>query len=266
MSVVFDRAASFYDRTRALPQQAESWLAQALREQTALQPGSRVLEIGVGTGRIALPLIHSNQYRYTGIDLSRTMMEALRAKLGDVPIALIQGDIAALPLDAGTFDAIVAVHVFHLVSAWSQGMDEVRRVLRPGGMLLHGHNRSAGESAADELKKRISSIAKSLSTADNASPTERLDHPQIAQALEQRFGPPREVATPFWQVTRTPREIIDAIEARCWSHTWALSDAVLAQTVAEGRRWALERFGSLDAPIREEQQFVWDVYRLPMTR
>jgi ubiquinone/menaquinone biosynthesis C-methylase UbiE len=55
MSVVFDRAVAFYDRTRGLPLQAETWMAEVVGVQ--VPAGSPVLEIGIGTGRIALPLV-----------------------------------------------------------------------------------------------------------------------------------------------------------------------------------------------------------------
>jgi ubiquinone/menaquinone biosynthesis C-methylase UbiE len=265
MSVVFDRAVSFYDRTRGLPRRAEDWLAQAIDQQTSLQPGSSVLEIGVGTGRIALPLIRAQHYRYIGIDLSRTMMEALRSKAQDMPITLIQGDVAHLPFTAGTFDAVVAVHVFHLVSDWQLAMDEVKRVLRPGGILLHGRNHTADQSPLETLRKHLHESAQATEP-DPQPQTGFLEQKQIRPALERHFGSPRQVATPYWHVTRTPGEVIDSFADRCWSSTWALSDAALKHAVAEGRRWASERFGSLDRPLHDEQRFVWDVYSKSITR
>lgn len=263
MSVVFDRAVTFYDRTRGLPQQAETWLAQVVGEDVPLASGSKVLEIGVGTGRIALPLVRRNRYRYTGIDLSRDMMGVLRAKASGEQIALVQGDAARLPFADGTFDAIVAVHIFHLISGWQQAMDEVARVLRPGGLLLHGRNSRVDESPELDLRTYLHSLAGDDEQSRDGG---LLEHDQIRVELEQRFGAPRELRTQPWQVTHTPGEILTLYGDRCWSSTWSLSDETLARVVAEGRRWAIERFGSLDAPLEDAQQFIWQVYRRPETR
>jgi SAM-dependent methyltransferase len=256
MSVVFDRAVAFYDRTRGLPLQAETWMAEVVGVQ--VPAGSPVLEIGIGTGRIALPLVRHNQYRYIGIDLSRNMMAALRDKAPESLVTLVQGDMTRLPFAAGTFDAVVAVHVFHLVSAWQQAMDEAARVLREGGVLLHGRTRHTREAGADELRHYLH---QSASGQQQNQERGLLWHDQVGVELERRFGAPRELTTPSWTVARTPREILELYGNRCWSSTWAIPDETLARVVAEGERWAIERFGSLDAPLEEELQFVWDVYR-----
>lgn len=263
MSVVFDRAVAFYDRTRGLPEQAETWLAQIVAEEVPLAAGSQILEIGVGTGRIALPLARRNRYRYTGIDLSRDMMDVLRKKTAAERIALVQGDATRLPFADGTFDAIVAVHIFHLISGWRQAMDEVARVLRPGGLLLHGRNSRVEASPQLELSNYLHSLA---STEERNRDPELLEHEQVRVELDQRFGVPRELKTPPWQVTHTPGEILNLYGDRCWSATWSLSDETLARVVAEGRHWAIERFGSLDAPLEDAQQFIWNVYRRPAPR
>ncbi|HEY0605907.1 MAG TPA: class I SAM-dependent methyltransferase [Herpetosiphonaceae bacterium] len=195
--------------------------------------------------------------------MSREMMNVLRSKASGEQIALVQGDAARLPFADGTFDAIVAVHIFHLISGWQQAMDEVARVLRPGGLLLHGRNSRVEASPQLELSDYLHSLA---------SPEERnrdpglLEHEQIRVELEQRFGSPRELKTQPWKVTHTPGEILNLYGDRCWSATWSLSDETLARVVAEGRRWAIERFGSLDAPLEDAQQFIWNVYRRPETR
>src|SRR5579862_5408899 len=123
MSISFDRAASYYDATRGFPPEAVELVASAIVAASDAGPRARWFEPGVGTGRIALPLIKRGCH-YTGVDLSPRMLEVLRAKLDatlpDWPtrVTLIEGDITALPLPDATFDVAVAVHVFHLVSSW----------------------------------------------------------------------------------------------------------------------------------------------------
>ena len=72
----FDRIADVYDETRrALDEETVKGIKDMLTKH-----GCRsILEIGVGTGRVALPLIRSG-YEITGVDISKRMMEKASAK------------------------------------------------------------------------------------------------------------------------------------------------------------------------------------------
>jgi 2-polyprenyl-3-methyl-5-hydroxy-6-metoxy-1,4-benzoquinol methylase len=78
-SVAFDRAAEYYDQTRGFPAEVSEHIADVIEEAAGLgdRPegaAGRLLEIGVGTGRISLPL-HRRGRRTVGIDLSEPMLE-----------------------------------------------------------------------------------------------------------------------------------------------------------------------------------------------
>jgi ubiquinone/menaquinone biosynthesis C-methylase UbiE len=60
-----------------------------------------------------------------------------------------------------TFDAVIAVHIFHLVSAWQQAMNEAARVVRHGGMLLHGTTKH-GDDQERSLRKLMQDRANEL--------------------------------------------------------------------------------------------------------
>ena len=78
--VNFDRAAAFYDATRALPDGVAEQVRDAVLERVGARPGTRFLEVGVGTGRFALPFVRAG-HAYCGVDLSAAMLGALREKL-----------------------------------------------------------------------------------------------------------------------------------------------------------------------------------------
>jgi SAM-dependent methyltransferase len=139
--ISFDRAASFYDATRGLPDDVRSSLAQMLAEELAGR--GTCLEIGVGTGRMALPL-HDLGIPMTGTDISAAMLNRLVANASQeaddrhpgTPFPLLRGDATDLPLRAASFGAVMASHVLHLIPAWKDAVDEAVRVLRPPGVLL----------------------------------------------------------------------------------------------------------------------------------
>src|SRR4029079_10443541 len=71
----------------------------------ALTAGRRLLEVGVGTGRLALPL-HDDGWTVAGIDVSEPMLERLRARAGDRAIEVHRGDIRTAALGA-RFDVVL---------------------------------------------------------------------------------------------------------------------------------------------------------------
>jgi ubiquinone/menaquinone biosynthesis C-methylase UbiE len=113
-SLSFDRAADIYDQTRGHPPIVSEQVADSLI--AVLNPSPRLLEIGIGTGRIASP-IAARGIEVTGLDISAKMMRRL---LDNLPtdrtrLNLIQADATQCPLRSGIFDAVLAVHVLHLI-------------------------------------------------------------------------------------------------------------------------------------------------------
>jgi phosphatidylethanolamine/phosphatidyl-N-methylethanolamine N-methyltransferase len=101
-------------------------------------PGSRVLEVGVGTG-LALPHYRPEK-RITGIDLSAEMLEraggrVVRENLANVT-ALLEMDAEATGFAAASFDIAVAMFVASVVPNPRRLVAEMRRVVRPGGHIL----------------------------------------------------------------------------------------------------------------------------------
>ena len=77
----------------------------------------------------------------------RQMLAQLAAKRGARRVDPVRADATRLPFADGCFDAVLAVHVFHLIPRWRDVLAEVARVLRPDGSLLHAaDDQSAGGS------------------------------------------------------------------------------------------------------------------------
>jgi ubiquinone/menaquinone biosynthesis C-methylase UbiE len=107
---------------------------ERLRQRLALSPGLTVLEIGAGGGYYAQPLSHLVR-RYIALDLQAEMLERLRQKPIDAHLLLVQGDASHLPLAESSIDVVIAVTVLGEVPSAERTIAEVRRVLRPGGIL-----------------------------------------------------------------------------------------------------------------------------------
>ena len=109
-------------------------------------PGARVLEVGVGTG-LALPH-YGREKRITGIDLSADMLGHARSRVladGLTHVdALLEMDAEQTSFADGSFDIAVAMFVASVVPHPRRLLDEMRRVVRPGGNILFV-NHSAAE-------------------------------------------------------------------------------------------------------------------------
>jgi SAM-dependent methyltransferase len=73
-----------------------------------LPEGARILELGVGTGRVALGLA-SHGFAITGVDISPLMLSELRKKPGASAMDLVQGDMRQPPV-SGKFEAVLLIH------------------------------------------------------------------------------------------------------------------------------------------------------------
>jgi phosphatidylethanolamine/phosphatidyl-N-methylethanolamine N-methyltransferase len=102
------------------------------------QPGTRVLEVGVGTG-LALPR-YLPEKRITGIDLSREMLAGARRRVVQLGlrnvVALREMDAEATDFADASFDVAVAMFVASVVPNPPRLLAEMRRVVRPGGAVL----------------------------------------------------------------------------------------------------------------------------------
>jgi len=126
-----ERIADDYDRLHAHMDPAA-----AVEMLTELARGGRVLELGVGTGRIALPLA-ARGVAVSGVDASPAMIERLRAKPGGDAIAVHAGDFADV-LAPGPFAVIfVAFNTFFALDsqdAQVRCFENAAERLAPGGL------------------------------------------------------------------------------------------------------------------------------------
>jgi len=106
-------------------------------ERMDIQPGERVLEVGVGTG-INLAL-YPREASVTGIDFSSSMLEKAReraARKNAPPVRLLQMDAADLKFVDDSFDIVYAPYLISVVPDPVKVAQEMRRVCRPGGRII----------------------------------------------------------------------------------------------------------------------------------
>jgi ubiquinone/menaquinone biosynthesis C-methylase UbiE len=251
MSVPFDRAVEFYDQTRGFPPGEEKGAAEAIARAGKFSSQERVLEIGVGTGRIALPTA-PHVRTYVGVDISLPMMRRLHEKQADERVILAKGDATRLPFRAATFDAAVAVHVFHLIPNWQDALKEVARVLRPGGLLLH-----CITDRDDPLD-----IGAILRAAFPNTDVERRVGARSEAFLEDSGW--RLVAEETHAYTRSlrPIDLVTHERQRTSSRTWTLSDDELEARARVIEQAVNERFADPQQPVDVPTRFRARAYQM----
>jgi SAM-dependent methyltransferase len=272
-SVSFDRAADIYDATRALPDEIAAAVTEALLREIGAIDDGRVLEVGIGTGRIARPLAERG-VRVCGVDISRRMMERLREQLTDRHLRpdLVLGDATRLPLADGSFGVALSFHVLHLVPDWEHAVEEVRRVLSPSGVFIHYLRRDEGAGTAiSSARVRPGkgyavwkdSVDKwdAMLLARGFMRRERPSVEEIGEKLESLGGSCRVEAVATEEERVTPQEMVEETRARTHSWSWEIPDELFAECLAEYEAWAQEGgLGPLDEPrvdTIEHELRVW---------
>jgi ubiquinone/menaquinone biosynthesis C-methylase UbiE len=248
----FDRAADIYDKTRPL---FEATIDVGMRSLLdAAGGGARILEVGTGTGRISIPLLERGA-DLIGCDLSEKMLSRQREKH---PAArLVQSDAVFLPFPSHYFDAVLVVHVMHLIGPWKESLREFKRVLKTGGVFLSVSTyEPVGKSIRREMRNHWREWVKSQGV-DTRHPGAQSDQ-ELRAELGSLGARLKEVEVARFSHSFTLHTELNRYEARVFSNTWSVPKAIYQASLAELRDWVLHEYGDLDQEHEETSRFVFD--------
>jgi SAM-dependent methyltransferase len=160
-----------------------------------------------------------------------------------------------LPFQEGSFDAAIAVHVFHLIGDARRAVQEVLRVLRPAGSLLICADMVEGTeqpSVSDKWREIVSRNGYAVPNSSEAA-SQLLDYLQstVPGLVVETLKPVS------WKATISHAEELDSIRRRLWSQTWRLPDEAFDLCFEELTAWYDTRFaGRADERTDCTKEFV----------
>jgi SAM-dependent methyltransferase len=252
-----DGMADVYDEwyaTRGDIDGAVTALAELARRagSDAVGDAAPVLELGIGSGRLALPLadaLAANGIDLWGIDASAAMVARLRAKAGGEHLPVAIGDMAEIDLssvpggDSARFALVFAADntFFNLTSADAQArcLERVRSVLAPGGHLVIEAFVPAADAPASSVDVRTVAVDHVVLTVT--------EHDQESQTVAGQHIELRE----------------SGVRLHPWSIRYAAPDELDALAVAAGlslvERWSDWR----QTPFTSDDNTHVSVYEMP---
>ncbi len=255
-SVPFDRAVEYYDRTRGISEDASREMVALLTAE--LEGRGPCLEIGVGTGLVALPLADAG-VPMVGVDISGPMLAKLAEKAGGrPPFPLVRGDATALPFHEDSFGAAVVRHVFHLVPGWRTVISELHRVTSSGGVVTVARGDVPGV-----WREAIERFRAFVGRPAFVPGPEAWDPVTVDRAFEEHGSRARSLPTIAERVPQTLGSFLEQMASGLHSWTWEIDEPTRRAAANELRAWALERFGTLDPPGARDVAIEWRAYDLP---
>ena len=228
-SVGFARGAEVYERARPeYPDRAVDWMVERL----GLEPGSVVLDLAAGTGKLTRALV-ARGLKVLAVDPSTEMLAHLRTALPDLEAR--EGTAEAIPLADESVAAVTVAQAFHWFDP-QPTLREIHRVLRPnGGLALVWNSREAD----DPVQVAWEEIVRHAKT----SVRHREGRDERAELARSGLFEPDEEFEERWTQHLDVDEFVSLVSSR--SYVSGLADPERERILADVRALALR----LGAPI-----------------
>ncbi|HET7738648.1 MAG TPA: class I SAM-dependent methyltransferase [Tepidiformaceae bacterium] len=257
----FDRVADSYDATRGFPPYVEERVIggiAALLKELGAEP--HVIEVGVGTGRIAAPLA-AHGIKVTGTDISTGMLSKLDSK--GAGVEPVKAEASQPPFKAKSFDAALFVHILHLVPDAEATIRSTMKLVREGGMVLRGSTENE-EPLEREAHGIIRAIATEIGGEEAARRTRDQETIGVFNDVVDEAGAWMEVVElDRWYEPVTGQAILDQWAEQSPSSTWNVSAEHIPAVIERARPAVEKLFGTLDRTLDARRSFTLMVARLP---
>lgn len=255
----YDTIADIYDQTRWLTDSVAEEVADFIVDFVNASPETSFLEPGVGTGLNVLPLVRRG-YAVTGIDVSQEMLDQFSQKFPQVPqnLSLIHGDASQLPFPDQSFDVVLTVHMVHTVSNWKIFLDEIDRVLKPGGFYLNAQ--WITPPARREFEQYFRAILAKYERLQESKSVDKkvIEDINVEEYFNHKGYQSTYAVAKKWAVSNTIEELLSCFKMRAYGLCWRVTDEIFEQAMKELEEFCDQHYESRKTQLSSEAKFeIW---------
>lgn len=233
-SADFTPIAHRYDETRNIPEQILKEAYEGLQEVGILQMKSHILDAGCGTGQLSIPLVESG-YSVCGVDISDAMIRIAQSKIHPSSNASYYvEDVQSLSFADQTFDAVVVSKLFQHVGNWQKSIDELIRVTKPGGYIIHIRDQGAFRNT---IRRRMEELANEAGFRDRYLGVQNLQDIQKhflsagCSLIEVGFS------KLTWEKQVTYENCLTQLREKLFAEYWVIPDELYNSLLQELEEW-----------------------------
>jgi SAM-dependent methyltransferase len=254
--VDFSANASVYDRRHGavLPRD----VARELADSAGLEPEARVLDVGAGTGRVAIAFAGMG-YQVTALDPASRMLNELRVKARECSVQLVTGEGARLPFARSSFDAVILARILYLMPDWKTVLREAYEVLKPGGCVFHEWGNGQANEAWVQVREMLRALFQNAGVEAPFHPGARFE--AEVEAVLIGLGFVRSKKLPIGPgPNMTLHDFLGRVAAGEFSYIWNIPTHVQESCIALLNKWCQETF-DLQQPFPMPRELEWTSYR-----
>ena len=252
----FSANAPVYDRRHGAALAPD--VARSLALKAALTQGTRVLDVGAGTGRVAHAFADLG-CDVVALDPALAMLDQLRSKASTRRVRAVVGEGARLPFADCVFDAAVIARVLYLAADWRAVLQETHDALKPGGFLLHEWGNGSADEEWVRIREKTRALFQDAGIADPFHPGSRTEvEVDVYLATMGLAQTDRMLAGPGPQTSL--REFVRRITSGELSYIWSVPKPVQGRCLPLLQRWCEQTF-DLERSFPMPRELQWTVYR-----
>jgi SAM-dependent methyltransferase len=254
--VDFSGNASVYDRRHG------ALLSRDVVEELAaggeLEAGAHVLDVGAGTGRVAIAFA-SVGYQVTAVDPALGMLSELRAKARENPVDLVAAEGDRSPFAPRRFDAVILARITYLIPNWKAALRKIYDLLKPGGCLFHEWSNGRADEAWVQIREKLRVLFQDAGVEKPFHPGARSEAEVDAALMELGFVRTKKLSIgcgPYM----TLHEFVGRIATGEFSYVWNIPAYVQESCIPLLNKWCQDTF-DLEQSFPMPRELEWSTYR-----
>jgi len=254
--VDFSANAKIYDRRHGatIPDQLAQTVASCLR------PVATIIDIGAGTGRVAVVLARRG-FQVIAVDPAVPMLQTMQRKSGEASVLPVAAEGAHLPFRRNSADAVVLARLLYLVADWRGLLREAKEVLRQGGILFHEWGNGDAGEAWVQVREKARSLFQEAGVETPFHPGARSEV-EVDSCLRDLGFHRREQFDAGAGPAITLADFLNRMQSGEFSWLWNVPAEVQDFCLPKLRRWCESKF-DLYRPAPMPAELRWVVYENP---